>query len=468
MELEPFEFDLRDALVDTLNTLAIRAHHKGLELACDVQRDVPDRVTGDLHRLRQVLVNLVGNAIKFTERGEVVLAVRLESQRDNEAVLQFAVSDSGIGIPEDKLQHIFQPFRQADNSTSRKYGGTGLGLAISQQLVSLMGGTLRVRSIAGTGSTFSFTTQMKKATAEPRSRNRTAELEGVHVMVCDDSKTSARILQEMLEGWKMEVSLVSNIDDALALLHRASGAGKPIELVIGDASSPASQGVSLARQVRDDATFGQVPILLLTTAACRLKPEETQALAISGQLLKPVKPSQLLLAMQEALKTGNALMTIVWESDTTASHVEPRKYRILLAEDNAVNQKFAVRTLTKQGHTVEVAGTGAEALEKWRAAAFDVILMDVQMPEMDGFDATAEIRRQEVERGTRIPIIAMTAHALTGYREKCLAAGMDGYVTKPIQAATMFAEVDRVMNELSNAATRTDLTGVSESLAKGV
>jgi signal transduction histidine kinase/CheY-like chemotaxis protein/ABC-type phosphate/phosphonate transport system substrate-binding protein len=447
LELDPVNFNLRDGIGDTLNTLAIRAHSKGLELAYDVRHDVPDALFGDVNRLRQILVNLVGNAIKFTEKGEVVVRSELESAADDHVELHFAVSDTGIGIAPEKLATIFSPFEQADTSTTRRFGGTGLGLAISRQLVELMQGRVWVESEPGAGSTFHFTTRFGRgtATAGQRRHAELTDLEGLSVLVVDDNRTNRRILEEMLKNWRMKPTAVESGLEALRCLDQAQHAGGPFRLVVSDVHMPEMDGFGLVERIRACPQHAGLPVVFLTSGSRSGDSDRCRQLGIVAQLLKPVKQSLLLDTIATSL--GAAAAATARDAAPAAPDAdEARKpLHVLLAEDNAVNQKFAVRTLTKRGHTVVVANNGREAVEAWDKEPFDVVLMDVQMPEMDGFEATAAIRKREEATGGHTPIVAMTAHAMKGDRERCLEAGMDGYVTKPIKASTLFAEIDRVL-----------------------
>jgi two-component system, sensor histidine kinase and response regulator len=445
LHLEEVDFDLRDSLGDTMKTLALRAQQKGLELACFIPRDVPDRVAGDPGRLRQVVVNLVGNAIKFTERGEVVVRVENAAQGPDGAFLHFAVQDTGIGIHKEKQQAIFNAFEQADASTTRRYGGTGLGLAISSRLVSLMGGRIWVESTPGQGSTFHFTARLglPKGPALSRVMGRPATLRGLPVLVVDDNATNRRILEEVLSNWGMEPTLVDNGRAALDEMRRVAAAGKPFPLVLLDVMMPEMDGFTLAEHIKRHPELVGTPILMLSSSDRRADSTRCKELGIATYLTKPVKQSELLDAILTAV--GTLPSPAPAAAAPGGPHEPPREsarpLRILLAEDNAVNQKLAVRLLEKQGHTVAVADTGAAALAALEHATFDLLLMDLQMPEMDGFEATALIRTREKTTGRRLPIVAMTAHAMKGDRERCLGAGMDGYISKPIHAQELFETI---------------------------
>jgi PAS domain S-box-containing protein len=469
LHLEPVTFNLPDAVIDTVRALSVRAQQKGLELVCHVRPDVPDFVVGDPGRLRQVLVNLLGNAIKFTERGEVVLRVApltpqpplplgsislspcARGEGEQEALttgspsplvgegagglrgLHFEIRDTGIGIPQDKLEAVFQPFEQADRSTTRRYGGTGLGLAISTQLVELMGGRLAVTSEVGKGSTFSFTATFAAPTEKPIAQApRPTSLTGMRALCVDDNATNRRILEEILTSWSMRPTTCDSADAASAELLRAADAGEPYPLVLLDAHMPDVDGFDLAARIQGERALAGTVLLMLTSAGRPDDVARCRELGIDAYLLKPVKQSDLLAALLTALDGSRR------QAPPRQPGAAPgRSLRVLLAEDNAVNQKLASRLLEKQGHAVTVVSNGKEALAALEREAFDVVLMDVQMPEMDGFEATAAIRRA----GRRVPIVAMTAHAMKGDRERCLEAGMDGYVSKPIQARELIDAV---------------------------
>ena len=441
LTLEPIEFDLRNSLEDALLAVALRAHQKGLELCCHLPPDLPDALVGDPGRLRQVVLNLVGNAIKFTARGEVVVDVRLKSQNAHGIVLHFTIADTGIGIPREKQRMIFEPFTQADGSTTRTYGGTGLGLAISTQLVGLMGGRIWVESEAGEGSRFQFTarfTLQENPVARPAQTQVT--LKDLPTLVVDDNAVSRQILEEFLCQWEMKPVLVGDGGAALAEMERAAAAGRSYPLVLLDAMMPQVDGFSLARRIRENPHLGRAVIMMLSSADQVADSARCRELGISVYLTKPVRQSELLDAIMSAL--GSARLPAVTPSAAEPVRKSSRPLRILLAEDNPVNQRLAVRIMEKWGHSVAVAGNGLKALETWEKESFDLILMDVQMPAMSGLEATAAIREREKASSRHIPIIAMTAHAMEGDREKCLAAGMDQYVSKPIDQKRLFEVVE--------------------------
>ncbi len=443
MELDSRAFALRDSLGDAMKSMGVRARKSGLELAYDVRPDVPDCLVGDAGRLRQVIVNLVGNALKFTEEGEVVLRVGCESQTDDQVLLHFTVQDTGIGIPLEKQGLIFAPFEQADTSTTRKYGGTGLGLAISAQLVELMGGRIWVDSQPQQGSTFHFTAQFGwQVAAAGRTPRATAEdLDGLKVLIVDDNATNRLILSEMLSSWGMAPTLTTGATEALAALRLAIEQQQPYDLVLVDGHMPDVDGFMLARQITDDELLAG-PTIMMLTSGCQLDDvNRCREVGISTYLIKPIKPSELFDAIAENVCAVDSSLGSVEPLTSEAAKVRP--LHILLTEDSVVNQTVAVRLLEKRGHKVQVAVNGREAVEATGRTQFDVVLMDVQMPIMDGFEATATIRRREQATGGHLPIIAMTAHAMKGDRERCLEAGMDGYVSKPVRPQELFAAVER-------------------------
>jgi signal transduction histidine kinase/DNA-binding response OmpR family regulator len=444
LDFETIDFALRDTLDDTMQALGLRAHQKGLEFACCVARGTPDAVRGDPTRLRQVLLNLLGNAIKFTPQGEVVLGVETQEETEHEAVLHFTVTDTGIGIPPGAQKTIFEAFTQADNSTTRKFGGTGLGLAISSRLVEMMQGRIWVESEVGKGTTFHFTARFALQTlpSEKPVGVGLDALRDVRVLVVDDNATNRRILDETLLGWGMNPILAESGGSALEKAELAMREGRPFPLVLLDAQMPEMSGFVMAEKLLQDASFGKPATIILTSSGMRGDAARCRALGVQAYLSKPIKRANLLEAIRVALGSngrGGATPSLV----TSHSLREAQgMLRILLAEDNAVNQKLAARLLQKRGHTVAVAETGAAALRALGEREFDLILMDVQMPEMDGLEATAAIRKGEQATGRHIPIIAMTAHAMAGDRERCLEAGMDRYLSKPLKAAELFLAIE--------------------------
>jgi two-component system, sensor histidine kinase and response regulator len=434
LELALIDFGLRDCVANTLITLAISAHKKGLELLYDIPAEIPDGVIGDPGRLRQIFVNLVGNAIKFTAQGEIAVEARLESETDSEVCLQFSVTDTGIGIPADKQETIFCAFEQADGSTTRNYGGTGLGLAVSTQLVHMMGGRIWVESKEGSGSTFRFTVSLGLQD-EPTGITLcqdSSNLKDLPVLVVDDNATNRRILEQMLTSWNMKPVSVDHAVVALEEMKRAHERGTPFAVVLIDYMMPDIDGFRLAEQIKGDPDLRAATLIMLTSAGERGHAARCVEVGISAYLMKPVRQSELLeticATLRKTTRTGRATLL--------TRHVlreSKRRLNVLLAEDNPINQKLATRLLQKMGHRVTVVENGRQALAASMKDQFDVIFMDIQMPEMDGFEATAGIReREKFQDGIHVPILAMTAHAMAGDRERCLEAGMDGYVSKPI------------------------------------
>jgi len=452
IELDPVDFLLRDSIGDTLSPLSLRASTKGVELAYDVATDVPDALVGDIYRLRQVLVNLVGNAIKFTEKGEVVVGARVLERSADSVNLEFSVRDTGIGIDPAAAARLFKAFEQAETSTTRKYGGTGLGLAISRQLVELMGGQIRLESTPGVGSTFIFNVRMKLGMARESvsAQDAARALQDKVVLIVDDNDTNRRILEAMLKQWGLRTLQADSGEAALAALDRARSAGQTVSIIISDLHMPAMDGFDLIRAVRRHPAFAALPAMLLTSSASPGDQAICESIGVAARLLKPVKQSLLLdnlmIVLSGASARQNAPAPAAKPAAADAAPAGPM--RLLLAEDNPVNQKFAIRVLEGAGHTVVVANNGREAVDRSGSEAFDLILMDVQMPVLDGLDATREIRAREAASGggRRVPIIAMTANAMAGDREMCLDAGMDGYVPKPVKRDVLFAEMGRVRN----------------------
>jgi signal transduction histidine kinase/DNA-binding response OmpR family regulator len=444
LDVDAVDFQLRDLLGDTLKSLALRAHRKGLELNCDIRPDVPDRLVGDPHRLRQILVNLVGNAIKFTEAGEVTVRAELKENGQDGIHLHFTVVDTGIGIPADKLRLIFDPFAQADGSTTRKYGGTGLGLTISARLAALLGGQLHVESEVGRGSKFEFDVRFGQGRSSPSQflPQKPANLRGLAVLVVDDNTTNRRVLEGLMLHWEARPTSVDGGPAALAELRRAAAAGEPYTLVLLDAMMPQMDGFMLAEQIQREADLAGATIMMLTSADRQGDAERCRRLGMAAYLVKPIKSSELQQAISAAL-SGDGDDNAVLRKQKSKIHPAGRRdaacraLQILVAEDNVVNQRVVTRMLEKQGHTVVVVENGKEAIAALERGTFDRVLMDVQMPEMDGLEATRIIRARETGAGRHIPIVAMTAHAMKGDRERCLEAGMDEYLTKPLQAADL-------------------------------
>jgi PAS domain S-box-containing protein len=429
--LEPVPFPLRDVLADAVSMLAHRAHEKGLELLFRVLPDVPDQVEADPTRLRQILVNLAGNAIKFTERGEI--EVRIEADPtggglhvpEGHVALHFAVADTGIGIPLEKHESIFRAFEQADSSTTRRFGGTGLGLAISAQLVRLMGGRIWLESAEGQGSTFHFCAPFRLATLAPPAPPR--DLMGKRILVVDDNQTNLHVVREILQTWGVKPTLAKSAGDALVALEQIRQEGSKFDMVLSDLFMPGVDGFTLADWIRQRDNLRDLPIILLSSVHLGDFSDRLSELRIARYLTKPVRQTRLLEAIRSAFSPAVGGPEAVQER-----RAERRPLRLLLAEDNEMNQIVAERSLQREGHEVVLANNGKEAVERHLSESFDVILMDVQMPVMDGFEATRIIRRHQEQTGRRVPIVAMTAHAMSGDRERCLESGMDDYVSKPI------------------------------------
>ncbi len=443
LELDAVDFDLRDTLVDALRPFAVRANDRGLELGCQIPPELVGTLVGDPLRLRQVVVNLVGNAIKFTERGEVVVGVELEEETADGVRLHFTVTDTGIGIPEEKQKLIFDAFAQADGSMTRRYGGTGLGLAISAQLVAAMGGRIWVESAPGRGSVFHFTAFFGVGSdAARRTPVQPANLRGLRVLVVDDHETNRRILRDILTYWQMRPTVVDGGMVALAELRQAALAGSSYDLVLLDAMMPELDGFAVAERIRREPETARLPVLMLTSGGQLGELARCKEVAIDGYLIKPMKQSDLLDAILTVL--GDKVAGLEPEPPPKPTEEVGRPLRVLLAEDHPVNQKLVTRLLERAGHTVHVAPDGRVAVAALEREPFDLVLMDVQMPEMDGFEATAAIRAREREKGGHTVIVAMTAHAMKGDYERCLAAGMDGYVAKPIDRHDLFEAIRRL------------------------
>ncbi|MBV9676430.1 MAG: response regulator, partial [Acidobacteriaceae bacterium] len=431
--ISPIETDLRSSLEAAVRTLAIRAHQKGLELLCEVDCNTPQQILIDMDRVRQVLLNLLSNAIKFTDKGEVELNVSCSSQSDEEVTLHFSVRDTGMGIPEEKQPGIFEAFVQADGSISRRFGGTGLGLAISSRLVALMGGHLWVESKPGQGSTFHFVLTcpiVQVSSAAPTSRDLHPSV-NMRVLVVDDNEVNRRILQGTLTNWGWANDAADSGAAALKLISAAVQNKRPYSAILLDAHMPEMDGFAVARHMKADPRFSGIPIMMLSSSNLSSEADRCRQLGIEIYIVKPIGQAELREALCAA--TSRSPQDIAAPSpapDTTDSSSESG-LRILVAEDNRTNRVLVTRLLQKQGHSVTLACDGREAVQKSGEQEFDVVLMDIQMPEMDGFQATAAIRERELSSGKHLPILAVTAHAMAGYRESCLSAGMDGYLSKP-------------------------------------
>ena len=450
MTLDPKPFDLAVCLEETLRAVALQAHQKGLELLCRIGASVPETIVGDAGRLRQILVNLIGNAIKFTEKGEVLVEAGVESRSESAVVLRFTVTDTGIGIEPGMQEAIFEAFTQVDGSRTRRYSGTGLGLAISQQLVCMMKGRIWVESEAHRGSSFTFTIEVE-ATADALPAPLSNEgLAGTRVLIVDDNAVNRRILEEMLARWGMIASSTSSANAALGLMLREQHERRPFPLVLVDAQMPGVDGFALARAIKSNANLADSAIMMLSSANLSDDAARCREVGVELYLVKPVMRAELRRAILQILQRspGPALLRLASSIEAASG----RGFRVLLVEDNPVNQKLAVRLLEKRGHSVIVADDGRRALEAYERGGFEIILMDIQMPEMSGFEVTEVIRERERLTGAHMPIIALTAHAMKGDRERCLAAGMDDYISKPIVPAEFFEKVDRLARTSTAAA----------------
>jgi PAS domain S-box-containing protein len=450
IDLEPVSFPFRDAVSETISTLALEAHKKGLELACHIPPEVPETLEGDIRRLRQILINLVNNAVKFTEKGEVVVDARVEECRRKDILLHFRVSDTGIGIPVDKQKSIFQAFVQADGSTTRKYGGTGLGLAICTQLVEMMGGRIWVESQPGKGSTFHFTVRMRILSARqmPAAHFEPKNLQRLPVLIVDDNATNRRILREMLSNWRMSPEEAQGGTAALEALSRRESDGRPFALALVDSNMPEMDGFTLVEQIRRDVVHQDLKIMMLTSADQRGDLARCQRLRISAYLTKPVRQAELLDAILLSQGLFSPPGSLSAPITRTSLNINLRPLRILLGEDNPINQKVASYLLEKRGHSVYAAENGRDVLAAIKNGPFDLVLMDIQMPELDGYEVTSRIRELERGTGAHLPIVAMTAHALKGDRERCLEAGMDDYLAKPLKPEELFEAIERVLRRL--------------------
>jgi len=446
-KLEHVEFALRETIEETLKSLAPRAQEKEIELASRFAPEVPDELIGDPDRLRRIVVNLVGNAIKFTEQGEVVVRVNVEAHGEPDILLHFSVTDTGIGIPTEKQQHIFEAFAQADSSTTRKYGGTGLGLAISAQLCELMNGVMWVESEEGRGSIFHFTAHFgRPGTAAKKSPDaEPVKLRDLPVLVVDDNSTNRKILEEMISNWRMKPVAAANGPAAIEALQRAHKNGTPFRLVLLDGHMPGMDGFEVAARVKQDPQLHGAEVILLTAAGRSEDVARAKTVGVAAALSKPVKQSELWDAIVTALSVPGRQKTRASSSAAARTRARARQpLRVLLAEDNPVNQEVALRLLERRGHSVIVAENGRQALTAIERHKFDLVLMDVQMPEMGGLEATQLIREKEKRTGAHLPIVAMTAHAMQGDRERCIAAGMDGYLAKPIDPKSFLLTVEGI------------------------
>jgi|HubBroStandDraft_2_1064218.scaffolds.fasta_scaffold00790_10 CheY-like chemotaxis protein/C4-dicarboxylate-specific signal transduction histidine kinase len=446
MDLETIEFNLRLSLDNAMKAVSLRAHQQGIELVFDLRPEVPEALLGDPTRLRQIVLNLVGNAVKFTTEGEVVLKVEKLEETDHTVTLHFSITDTGVGIPLEKQKSIFEGFSQADNSMSRKFGGTGLGLTISSRLVEAMGGHIWVESKAGFGSTFHFDArfglQKNPLPVEGLDSPALAELP---VLIIDDNATNRRLLEELVRGWRMNPTLAEGGVEALALLEKAKTLGAQFPLVLLDAHMPQMDGYATAAKIKSDPRFGTSEVVMLTSVGLRGDAAKCREIGISAYLTKPIKRSDLLDVIKLVLRTKEGPQENRPLVTTHLLRENRAALTILVADDNLVNQTLARRLLEKRGHTVVLAATGKAAVAAVETQVFDLVLMDVQMPEMDGLEATTVIREREKTTGKHLPIIAMTANAMIGDKEHCLQTGMDGYVAKPLSAKDLFGAIESIV-----------------------
>ena len=440
MDLETIDFELRTAVEDVLELLAERAYAKGLELACLVHADVPSWVAGDPGRLRQILTNLVGNAVKFTNSGEIVVQVSLAETTAQDVLLRFSVTDTGIGIPLELQHRLFKAFSQMDHSTTRKYGGTGLGLAISKQLVEMMRGTIVVESTPGQGSTFCFTVKLCPCDAPVATESREIlTLYGIRALCIDDNATNRTIFKTQLTFWGLEADCTGDSKEALELLRKAHHEHRPYQLAILDYHLPEMDGMALGRAIKAEPDLASVRLILVASVGQRGHRQKAEASGFAAYLIKPVRQNQLYACLKTVMgmvAEPSAPPVIVTRYRLAEQQAQLRPH-LLVAEDNIVNQKVIVPLLEKQGYRVDVVSNGREALEAHARTPYALILMDCQMPEMDGYEATSAIRDREAKIGGHTPIVAMTANAMPDDRDRCLAAGMDDYISKPIQPRTL-------------------------------
>ena len=465
LQFDVVDFDLRNAIEGTLELLADRGRAKNIEFASLVYSDVPTALRGDPGRLRQVLTNLTGNSLKFTENGEVVVTAEKEFENNSSVMVRFSIRDTGIGISEEIQKRLFQAFTQADGSTTRKYGGTGLGLSISKQLVKLMGGNIGVNSAPGKGSTFWFTARFEKQpTVVAKPSPQLDSLEHVRALIVDDNATNRKILAHQFSSWGMVHDQAESGSQALKLLKTAAANGEAYDLVVLDSLMPGMDGFTLAEAIKADTNISRTRLVLLTSAGERGDGIRSRNAGISAYLSKPVRQSQLFDALISVMnRPDGAKPNVIGSSTLVTNHSvqEANKMSdklILLAEDNVVNQKVAVRQLQKLGYRADAVANGREAIEALSRISYDLVFMDCQMPEMDGYEATAEIRRSEIAP-KHTPIVAMTAHAMDGDREKCIAGGMDDYITKPVRVE----QLSRVLSAFLDGAQKENSPTVIEA-----
>ncbi len=459
--IEILDFDLADTVESTLILLAESAHGKGIELACEILPEVPARLRGDAGRLRQILTNLVSNAIKFTAKGEVVVRVSIASQTETHATVRFDIEDTGIGISPEVQRNLFNAFTQADGSTTRKYGGTGLGLAIAKHLAALMEGQIGFQSELQKGSLFWFTAYFEKQLGSPVAKGTPKDLLGLRALIVDDNATNRRILHHQLQAWKLQADCAIGGEEALKMLRVAAAAERPYVLALLDLQMPEMDGLALARLIKSDPLIGAIHLIMLTSAGQLLSPEELKQFGIGACAIKPVRQSRLFdwirTAVQKVPVQAKHLRTIDSTPALISLEVTPklRKMHILLAEDNLVNQKVTLAQLRKLGYTAHVVGNGLETLKALEMDSYDAILMDCQMPELDGYETTRTIRKREQSLEacckwiSPMYIVALTANAIQGDKEKCLAAGMDDYVSKPMRLSELQTALERFQQKVT-------------------
>jgi two-component system sensor histidine kinase/response regulator len=434
LEVESKEFELHNMLEETMEAMAVSAHHKGLEIILQSSNEVPDKLIGDAGHLRQILINLIGNAVKFTKQGEIVLRVEVEAAAEKDIELHFSIKDSGIGVQKEKQELLFRPFEQVDGSNQRKYGGSGLGLSICKQLVSLMGGRIWFKSWQGEGSVFHFTVKFKKPEiSEPDSTTKTpAQLAGVNLLLVDDNDTYRSVLRNMLNCWGITVTEADSAHSALKEIEDAAGTSRSFRIVLMDEEMPGVNGLTAAGQIIQSLPQDCVLVMMLPSDNISDDFAKCQELGITNYLIKPIKQMELLNAVLKILgqDTDDEETNVAVES--TGPAADSLHLNILVAEDNTTSQMIAKKTLEKAGHTIQIASSGVEAIRMLREGKFDLILMDVEMPEMSGIEATRVIRKTEAGTKLHIPIVAMTAYAMKEDRQRCLDAGMDTYISKPV------------------------------------
>lgn len=445
IDLDIIEFNLNDCIYDTLNTFTLRANEKGLELICNIEAHIPNRIIGDPGRLRQILINLIGNAVKFTHQGEIILNITQKSRNAKEIVLQFSIKDTGIGIDVQNKEKIFSPFVQADSSTTRKYGGTGLGLSISKQLIELMGGEIRVESIVNKGSEFIFTSVFSYNEESPDllEEEYIEDIKGIPVLVVDDSRANCEFFKQALLEFEMTPTCISHPKDALALLEKANKAHHPYPIILIDSNMPEMDGFELADRINHSPDISVIKIILLANIGNRGDAVLCKKLGINGYLKKPIKKTDLFRAMKMVFTPLNNTPSLI------TRHTLREKgniYRILLAEDNKVNQNVISKILNKYGHKVKLANDGKEALALFEKEEFDLIFMDIEMPHLNGLQATEIIRNKEAETKRHIPIIAMTAHVMNGDKERFVESGMDDYISKPFNSENITSMIEKYCN----------------------